>query len=370
MSEEEKKEADKRERRFDPELLEKGLRCDLDQYEILKRCSGKKDMTEWNEWQKENPKEEIWLQGAKLRNAHLEGVHLSGAHLERSDLLNAHLEEAQLSCVNLKEAQLGRVHMEKTNLFFAHLEEAKLLNAHLEEAKLYCAHLERADLFCAHLENTELLEADLQGAKFTKAYLQGADFSRTVIDGETLIWDCKINKKTKFEGIGLGGIRIYSAEKQLLEYNIRRMNWEDWYKEHWLLRWPVQMFWAMSDYGMSTLRVMGVFFLLALLFAAVYMSWAYWSPPGIVSNLVVQPEVGESTLNYFGRMLIRPIYFSIVTMTTLGIGDMYANKGSIAGHVLLILQVILGYVLLGALITRFAVLFTAGGPAGKFVKDK
>jgi hypothetical protein len=36
------------------------------------------------------------------------------------------------------------------------------------------------------------------------------------------------------------------------------------------------------------------------------------------------------------------------------------------GHALLALQVILGYVLLGALVTRFAVLFTAGGPAGQF----
>jgi len=33
------------------------------------------------------------------------------------------------------------------------------------------------------------------------------------------------------------------------------------------------------------------------------------------------------------------------------------------------IQVILGYVLLGALVTRFAVLFTAGGPAGKFAKE-
>ena len=49
---------------------------------------------------------------------------------------------------------------------------------------------------------------------------------------------------------------------------------------------------------------------------------------------------------------------------------MYANKGSIAGQVILALQVILGYVLLGALVTRFAVLFTAGGPAGRFSKEK
>ncbi len=125
----------------------------------------------------------------------------------------------------------------------------------------------------------------------------------------------------------------------------------------------------MSDYGMSTVRVVGVFFLLALLFAAVYMNWGYWRPPGIVSKLIVQPEIGEAAWHYFGRALIRPVYFSIVTMTTLGFGDMYANKGSIAGHVILAVQVILGYVLLGALITRFAVLFTAGGPAGKFAES-
>jgi len=96
------------------------------------------------------------------------------------------------------------------------------------------------------------------------------------------------------------------------------------------------------------------------------MNWGYWRPPGIVSNLEVQPAIGEAGWHYFLRAVVRPVYFSIVTMTTLGFGDMYANKGSIAGHVILAVQVILGYVLLGALITRFAVLFTAGGPAGKF----
>ena len=61
-------------------------------------------------------------------------------------------------------------------------------------------------------------------------------------------------------------------------------------------------------------------------------------------------------------------------MTTLGFGDMYANAHSFVrglfGHVLLALQVLLGYVLLAALVTRFAVLFTAGGPAGTFADDK
>ena len=113
----------------------------------------------------------------------------------------------------------------------------------------------------------------------------------------------------------------------------------------------------MSNYGRSTGRVIGTFFILAFAFAGIYFTVS-----GLVANL-------HETGHWFGD-LVRAVYFSIVTMTTLGFGDMYAHPQSIAGHLLLILQVLLGYVLLGALITRFAVLFTAGGPAGKFAGKK
>ncbi len=55
---------------------------------------------------------------------------------------------------------------------------------------------------------------------------------------------------------------------------------------------------------------------------------------------------------------------------TLGFSDMYANAQRVWGHILITVQALLGYVLLGALVTRFAVLFTAGGPAGKFTDEK
>lgn len=60
------------------------------------------------------------------------------------------------------------------------------------------------------------------------------------------------------------------------------------------------------------------------------------------------------------------VYFSVVTMTTLGFGDLTAHPTSITGHLLLMTQVFLGYVLLGALITRFAIMFQGGvGPVPK-----
>jgi len=161
-----------------------------------------------------------------------------------------------------------------------------------------------------------------------------------------------VSRRTNFVSVGLNNLRIDPATKQLLEYNIRRKNWEDWYKEHCLLRWLVWLFWFISDYGLRTWRIIVTFFGLAITFAVVY-----WLCPSCV---IVVGEVGDI------RGFWHALYFSVVTMTTLGFGDIAANPDSWGGQTLLMFQVILGYVLLGALVTRFAVLFTAGGPAGRF----
>ncbi|MFA5423947.1 MAG: pentapeptide repeat-containing protein [Phycisphaerae bacterium] len=336
------------------------LRCDEEQYKLLKECSDNGDITPWNKWLEQNPDKEIWLQGAYFL-----GANLQGADLRRANLLSANFEKA-----NLQAAELT----------LANLESACLMKANLQEVRLIVANLKDALFMEANLENAVLYNANLIGCKIVSADIKGADFQRAIVDGETIIWECKVNrhhgreKGTNFHGVGLNSIRIDAATKQLLEYNIRRMNWEKWYEgesENKLiftmrkfLTSPVRLFWSMSDYGLSTMRIIGTFFLLALLFAAIYANCAHFCPPGIVDSLTVEPHF--PLWHYFLLLILRPVYFSVVTMTTLGFGDMYAQKQSIAGHLLLTFQVILGYVLLGALVTRFAVLFTAGGPAGKF----
>lgn len=293
-----------RERRFSQE-----------QYDRLKRCSDKKDMTEWNEWRKNYPNQDILLENTKLQVAFLRGV-----------LFNT----------SLNSGFSGEVH--------------------LERAKLHGACLEGADLSCSHLEESKFIDAFLCGTDLRYACLQDADFSRAVVDGATLIHRCLVSKNTKFEGVALDAMRIYPEIEQLLEYNIRRMNWEQWYKKHRILRWPVRLFWLASDYGLSTWRVIISFGLLAFVFAVIYSLW-----PRCV---MVYGNVGNI------HSFVHALYFSVVTMTTLGFGDIAANPKSTGGQLLLMLQVVLGYVLLGALVTRFAVLFTAGGPAGKFADEK
>ncbi|WP_079854908.1 ion channel [Vibrio parahaemolyticus] len=55
-------------------------------------------------------------------------------------------------------------------------------------------------------------------------------------------------------------------------------------------------------------------------------------------------------------------------MTTLGFGDISANLTSSLGQILVMLQVILGYVILGALISVLSNLFTSDGPPQGLVK--
>ncbi len=332
-------------------------RFDQKQYNILKRCSDKKDTTEWNEWRKKNPNEPILLEGGNFH-----GFYLCGAFLNTGAVVinpGTFLHEQWVF--------RGQVYLRGSAFLQAKLCGTDFRGAHIEEVVFNFADLEGGCLELAYLQKACFLGANLQGANLTGAKLQGTDFSRAIVDGGTLIWQCEADRKTKFEGVGLDTVRIYSELKQLLEYNIRRMNWEDWYKGHKILQWPVRWFWCVSDYGLSTWRIIWWFLGLALFFAAIYANFAFWYPPGIISHLTVWPHL--PVWHYFLLLLFRPIYFSVITMTT-GFGDMYANSQSICGHILLIFQATLGYVLLGALITRLAVLFTGEGPAGKFSNEK
>ncbi len=305
---ESKDEKPEKQRRLDPELLKKGLRCDLGQYKMLKRCSDAQDMTEWNKWRRENRSMEIFLEGARF----------SHAHFEKADLRHAVLKGAYLQLANL------------------------------------------------------------EGADFSYSDLRGAHLPFCPVDGSTIFFQCEINQHTWFYGVGLDNVRIEPAIKQLLEYNIRRRNWQKWYWGNgggwWLettkekririiravprliFTFPVRIFWSFSKYGLSTWRLIEWFFGLAIAFALVYRL--------LPNCVIVNDKVGD--IRGFWHMF----YFSVVTMTTLGFGDIAANPDSWCGQTLLMVQVILGYVLLGALVTRFAVLFTAGGPAGKFADDK
>jgi len=347
--------------------------------DMLLRCSRKKDMTEWNEWREANEETPVLLEGAILREthlesanltkAHLESTNLVGTHLEGAELMGAHLEGSALIFAHLEGANFTNAHLEGANLMLAHLEGANFMSAYLEGAELTGAHLESADFTGAHLESAELTSANLEGARFWGTNLKGAKFKMSVLDGKTLLWICDIDEETDFTGTGLESARVEPRLKVNLQAKIRRKQWEEWYKEGSKFKQQykkliVKPFWWVSDYGRSTSRIIGCFFGLSSIFALFYYFYGLIDGQGIIANLFIDHNTPNGNPVSISPYIIpvRVIYFSIVTMTTLGFGDMYAQPGSYLGHILLTIQVLLGYVLLGALVTRFAVLFTSSGP--------
>lgn len=347
---------------------------DQTQYDMLKRCSEKKDMTEWNDWRKKNPDVDIQLRGACFREFFLEGVNFIKATVRYKE--------------NETIDYTGEVHLEKTNFESARLNGAWFADAVLKKAVFWHAtgnvdfheaDLEEADLSVAKLQgshfndailiNSLILSSRLEGATFTDAKMMGCKVRYSIVDGATMFLRVAVNKFTPnqrftdFEGTSLANARIDPGTRQLLEYNIRRMNWENWYKVHQIIEWPLRFFWWISDYGLLTGRIILTFFALAILFALTYFTFECCCI-GVVEGLTIEQDM--SRWSAYSLALVRSLYFSIVTMTTTGFGDLRANPLNIWGHVLITLQVLLGYVLLGALITRFAVLFSAGGPVGRF----
>ena len=106
-----------------------------------------------------------------------------------------------------------------------------------------------------------------------------------------------------------------------------------------------------SDYGrnLGLWAFWSLFF--ALLFAIAYMPFPSWLPDWIQEW---SPQFHQATGQYSGESLTfwNSFYFSIVTFTTLGFGDVVADNAT--ARFLVTMEVIFGYLMLGGLISIFA----------------
>jgi len=387
--------------------------CYAKQYKSLFECSEKKDLSEWNEW---NPHtgyiytgKRIYLAGADLEKFFLEnailvnadlrgaifiGTNLKGAHLDNANLEEAYMnnspcfDDASLHGASLKNSFLGPATFRKANLFAAILENTEI-GGDFTEADLRRANLKDSKCSAVNFYKSNFWETQLEGANLYKCDIRSVNFQRAIIDSTTVFYQCQIDFDTDFRCVPLDSVGIDSTTKRILKYNIRRKNWNDWY---WRTTWehekkifpdnvkglmkykdaakrlvrfittlPVRSFWWLSDYGESTLRILWVFLASIIIFALIYSHGFSKSDPGYIKNLYDFDKVWSNGPNR-RAITIRSIYFSVVTMTTLGLGDMHAKPSSAKGQIFVSLQVIWGYFLLGAIITRLGILFTSGGP--------
>jgi hypothetical protein len=287
----------------------------------------------------------LHLEGAVFNGAKMNGIKLKYTNLVNSLFYNVHMEGAELTTVSLKNAKFSGVYLSRAYLHTVDFSQSKWSRINLRNARIFLSNL--SDMKCQYIDITDKTEFN----------------------------ECKINSNTIFENTSIEVIKNNKVKSQLT-YCIRRYKWEQWYEEdgtgekqtelkHKLLR----LFWFCSDYGYSTKRIVGSFFVAALFFALIYWTSSVYDYLfhnsnqiwGLVEGLFQdQGTILMSPLTI--DALVRSVYFSVVTMTTLGFGDIYANYSSIIGHSILVVQVIIGYVLLAVLVTRMSVLFSNNGP--------
>ncbi len=95
----------------------------------------KTDVKAWNEWRKENPKEELPdLSDADLFDAILSGADLSSTNLSGAILHYAELSDADLSGANLSGAFLSGAHLMAANLTRATLDSSDFYTATAHDA--------------------------------------------------------------------------------------------------------------------------------------------------------------------------------------------------------------------------------------------
>ncbi|MFK5925955.1 MAG: pentapeptide repeat-containing protein [Desulfuromusa sp.] len=270
------------------------------------------------------------LSGTQFFNADLRGTNLQDANLEGAEFSTANLEGAILDGAHCKQTGFGRANLSHASLFRTNLERATLTQANLEHANLSCANLHHCRLREANLIATDLTEADLRYAELSLANIRNANFSNADLRHARLRMMRQF-KSANWIGVDIRDVNFsgaYLMRREIIDQNfIKEFRSYNWLSK--ILYYP--WLWT-CDCGRSMFRWCCCIGSLLLLFTYLYsfVGIDYGLYPTKLSSL----------------------YFSVVTLTTLGFGDVVPN--SIGGQIVVMLEVSTGYIMLGGLLSIFS----------------
>ena len=275
-----------------------------------------------------------------LRNATLNGTIFFKANLKNALLSGADLSDADLTGADLSCAHLDNVKAHATGFGAAHIKNASFFEADLHASTFTKSNLMRADFRCADMTACRLREADLRGADFTEANLQHADLSLTRVAKARFdnadLRHSRLRSLIGYEAaswIGADIRDINFAGGYLLRRFIMDQNYLKEFREKSVLTKVIYWLWLItSDCGRSMLR------------------WVLWTAVITFFFAWLYTQVGID----YGRFPtpISPLYFSVVTLTTLGYGDVVPK--TLLGQVVAMFEVMTGYLMLGGLLSILA----------------
>ncbi|MCZ6634379.1 MAG: pentapeptide repeat-containing protein [bacterium] len=238
-------------------------------------------------------KNQISLEGYELSHANLEDAWLIEADLSYANLSRANLKDGHLFGINLNGAQLFRTNLEHANLKEANLEDADLLGATLDDTDLERSSWGDNHVLRNHKEALTLQKhGDAEGA-FAK-YQESEDIYRKI--------------RRRYEAVGLNDIaghffygEMYSRRMQMPRFSSARFF--------------SRLFDLLCGYGEVPSRIIASSLLYILFSALIYCFL------GIQNGDQVYAFHPNASLMEDIKIFGYALYFSVVTFTTLGYGD-------------------------------------------------
>lgn len=270
------------------------------------------------------------LAGAQLFQANLQGANLQGANLDGAELAGANLQGANLEAVSARQTGFGRANLTGANLFNADLHGATLTEADLSEADLHCTILENARLRQANLTHADFSEANLHLVDMSLANVARANFSNADLRQARLRM-LKGFKKANWVGVDIRDINFAGAfmvRNEIIDQNFIK-EFRSSSRLNALVYYP---WWISCDCGRSMLR------------------WCFWIGVQTFVFAWIHTLVGVDYGDY--PTVLSPVYYSVVTLTTLGYGDIVPS--TVAGQIVAIIEVSMGYLMLGGLLSIFS----------------
>lgn len=310
---------------------------------------------------------EAYLVGANLRGGDFLAANLQGARLESVDL-----NDAEMSEVNLKDSSLTNACIKNARLSMADISGAYLINTDLQDSYLLMANLRGAYFMLTKLQNINLSHTNLQEADFTEAKLKlvdlrGADLRNSKFYDSTLLEDvdffqCRLENSTlKFAEKNLDRICINEVEKRYEEAKEVYRNLKNYFRQEGLydesgqfyyreklmdkklysqnkrwIKWIINnIFRYLAGYGEHPLWVLIWWGIIIAIFGSVF-----WITGGVVRD-------GDPIIWY------ENYYFSVVTFTTLGFGDLQPQSNMPLVQICAMIEAVTGAFMMALFVLTF-----------------
>ena len=215
-------------------------------------------------------------------------------------------------------------------------------NSRFESSLFIHSDILYSDFSSSILNECDFSKTNLTLTDFNNSSLEHANFKDSWLSNVSLenaeLGFVKFNRKTDFHNIDVS--QVEGSSNPLFTSFIRRKHFLKHFKSQNISNKIIFYIWlVISDCGQSFVRWGIVSGIICLLFGLLYSSFP--------ELFTIANERPPTKFTYY--------YYSIVTFTTLGFGDIVPND--IKSEIIITIEVILGYIMLGGLISIFATKF-------------